>query len=96
MVRGTTERRVHYTESATCLKLVDRFRTALLPPWRRIPMGKHRTVMVAVRESPSQFADWRAKAAAAAVSLIAHLVSFERSLLAVAPHRRGRRFLYSA
>ena len=26
MVRVTTERRVHYTESATCLKLVDRFR----------------------------------------------------------------------
>ncbi len=26
MVRVTTERRAHYTESATCLKFVDRFR----------------------------------------------------------------------
>ena len=27
MVRVTTERRAHYTESATCLKFVDRFRS---------------------------------------------------------------------
>ena len=41
------------------------------PPWRRIPMGKRRTVMVAVRVSPTEFADWRAKAAAAGVPLSA-------------------------
>ncbi len=34
-------------------------------------MGKRRTVMVAVRVSPTEFADWRAKAAAAGVPLSA-------------------------
>ncbi len=41
------------------------------PPWRRIPMGKRRTVLVAVRVTPTEFADWRAKATAAGVSLSA-------------------------
>ena len=34
-------------------------------------MGKRRTVMVAVRVSPTEFADWRAKAAATGVPLSA-------------------------
>ena len=34
------------------------------PPWRRFPMGKRRTVTVAVRVSPTEFADRRAMAVA--------------------------------
>ena len=41
------------------------------PPWRRIPMARRRPVLVAVRVTPSESADWRAKAAAAGVPLSA-------------------------
>ena len=43
-------------------------------------MADGRTVMVAARVTPAAHAGWRNKAEA----VIAHLVSFERSLLAVA------------
>ena len=42
-------------------------------PWRRIPIGERRTVLVAVRISPAESAVWRAKAAAAGVPLSALL-----------------------
>ena len=37
------------------------------PPWRRSPMARSRPVLVAVRLTPDESADWRAKAKAAGV-----------------------------
>ena len=42
-------------------------------PWRRVLMADRRTVTAAARVSPAELADWRAKAAAAGLSLSALL-----------------------
>ena len=46
---------------------------APFPPWRRVLMPERRTATVTARVSATEFADWRAKAAAAGVPLSALL-----------------------